>query len=205
MQSVLSQKEVPYFLTVLIALLGYTIQTASSEIMSRDMIEYSYSNKEYKGEKAVRFFISNLSNDKHYRNLKFSVLANSNDMEFKMGILLAKEPFSQSGTRIDERNLKDFFPNAVNFKIDNLLPGAKLQLIVLYKGKLGDNRPVLNLLNDPADSTGFSVEPDAPLLSESNLETYIAKNNLSIMLLLVLVWIVLIVFYASFLKKSQPS
>ncbi len=202
MHSVLSQKEVPYFLTVLIALLGYTVQTASSEIMSRHMIEYSYSNRAYKDQKAVRFFISNLSNDKHYRNLRLSVLANGNDMKFQMGILLAKEPFSQSETRIDESNERDFFHNAINFKINNLLPGAKFQLIVLYEGKIGDNRPVLNLLNDSADPTGFSVESDAPLLSESNLETYVAKNNLSIMLLLVLVWIILIVFYASFLKKT---
>ena len=196
-------KEIPFFLTLLFGILGYTVNMIADQIINSDIIEYKFSNQNYQKENALRFIISNLSTSKTYQNLNFSMIRSKQDtIQFKEGYLVPKEPFSESFTRLNPDNKRAFFSDNVNFKINNLLPGATFHLIVTYKNGSSFQRPLLNInINDPA-SDHFNTKTESPYILESNWQTSLAKNNLLILVALVVLWSVLIISYLKFISIS---
>lgn len=93
--------KIPYLLTVLFLLLGWSVSHIADRLLSAPIVEYHY-DEAIKGDvKTVEYTINNISYDKLYKNLRFSILSTPDTCIDKVEVfpvppmLLEKEPKKQ--------------------------------------------------------------------------------------------------------------
>lgn len=194
----LNVKQFPYLFTILVALIGWTVNHISNNILSSKVLEYdmSFSNKVSGIDKYKRYNnldlqlmkckLTNLSNDHLFENIHLSFVIDNNNEYDKMyfSTLVAIKPLFYKETEPDTIDGK-----ITHFDIEALHPRSSAIISIYYKSS---KQPCILL--EVHQKAKRNVDKPI-LLLEANYETRILKNENTIFFVLLIIWFILISLY----------
>jgi len=178
--SVFKLDKIPYLLTVLFLLLGWSVSHIADRLLSAPIVEYSYKESIHGDIDNVEYTINNISYDKLYKKIIFSILPsagtniNIDTVEVKPvpPMVLENEP--------------QFTNDCINIEIPEFHPGTSIKILFeLPKGS--------------KHNLHFSSDNTAIKLVKSCLMTLVVKHELTILLAMVALWLILIITYFAFI------
>lgn len=191
------RKEFPYLFTILIALIGWTINHISNRILDSKLIYYSsriylddYNDyiSEFKDStfKVMELSIKNLTTDKLYKDLFFTIKLpdSSENGEIKALIMKPTPPLLYKGYYEEK-----VFGRMTSVKIEGLHPQTSVKLLVYFKGEY---EPKIFLEYNKISKRNID---DPILFLKSGIRTKILENETTIFITLLIIWIILIGFY----------
>lgn len=199
----LQYKQFPYFFTILIALVAWTVDNISNEILNNRAVSYSleycksnyngyfkqYSGTEYK---VVRCRLKNLTNDYLFKNLQFKFSIPSTEFTYTLAFkrISAEHPLDYKLRT--ENIIKNSSKTSV--EIPGLHPKTSCIIEIFYTGK---KQPMFFLEYSNRSKIN---EKEAILLLKDGIRTFILDHKIQIYLWLLSIWTILIVWY---LKKIK--
>lgn len=189
-------KEVPYFATILFALLSYQLNNIVIRITESPTIEYKFEieNQQCKNDsvkREIKCIFNNVSKDNSFRNLTFIFLY---DLHVTTEIFNPKtiviSPSSMDGVKVDCAQNR-----VASLTIKHIQPGQQYEFLFTTIGKKGATKfPKIFLDTD-----------NTIRLLEHSLNTIIAKNYLGFNIALSLLWLILISIYFHYSSKILQS
>jgi len=174
-RDVLKTEKIPYLLTALFLMIGWSVNHSVTRLLSTPIIEYRIQeSKRENGERSVEATISNVSRDQLFTNTTFMLLMVD-------GKVLA-EPHVEliSMYAGPEPNFRDRF---VSILLPELHPGWGVRLTF----RTTSSKPPILTFSNKSDQ--------AILLTPKGLETFLVSNEMKIHVFLIFMWFVLIGFY----------
>lgn len=184
-------KELPYLVTILIGLAGWTVESISERLTDAKTISYNsyYSQevfdgdyKEYLGEnfKVFTIIIKNNTISELYKNIYLWCEINSNDPNevFYVKSIEGLHPIKFKG-KIDYKCSS----KGTDIEIPVLHPNSSARIKFYYKG---ETRPIHYLIceNNPNTNNAKPI-----LFREVGLQTFISDNYVGILFVLLFFWI----------------
>ena len=178
-------KELPYFLTLLFSLLGVSVKYLSDKIQSSSFIEYELKYCDTDSLKYYDCIIENVSADKTYRSLFFSIyIKDTINGSFTNAFIIPYPPVFQANFIVNGEQLGKAY---ANFIVTELIPGSKYKLRIGYTGEITPQ------FIFKAEQSGKNNPPY--YFKESSIITKIAKNEFGIIFSFIFLWFILIVIY----------
>jgi hypothetical protein len=201
------QKEVPYLLTILFVVLGYTIKTFSDRLYDYSFVEYQYITT--KTDDLGNYFayrITNATPDKVYDSLKFSIIISEHDsLQFNSGKIVPSPPlFIQRDLNISRKNEREMGNRYANFMLRFLIPGASYTIKIYYEGIMSHSPELLFRMSEMADAKLDFSDP-VIVLKKANWLTWLGKNQFTVLMILVVIWISTILIYLNYANKNQSN
>jgi hypothetical protein len=190
-------EKTPYFLTILFLALGWTITQVSTDLAKSPIIEYKSCKKNHTNETEHIFTITNISSEKLFTNLKFTLRPVDKTDAKCLGEpkMIIPPPTELKGTCQD---LGAIQPECVEGKygvyiLPQFQPGASIQLVMKT-----DKNTDINI---------YVWCNEAVRLAKLSFKTLIVKERLKIMMWLIAIWAILIIIYSSIIhyKKIKPQ
>lgn len=195
----LTRENFPYVFTLLIGVSGWTITEIADRLHSMNAIEYkvNYGQLIYKTDvdehkdlndrmfNTATFKLTNLSIENSHRKLNISIYIPEKENDSTMIRLKSKIGFSEL-LSIPGNYSEMMKARMVTYEIAVLPPATTYELKVLYDGRVKPE--IRNVLQDSKLSGTFK-------LIESNCYTYVMKNDIEILLVLFVIWLVIISVY----------
>jgi hypothetical protein len=182
--------KIPYLLTILIALSGWTLNHLVDRLLLSPIIEYSEHTDTC--PKQVSYTFRNLSRDKVFSDLTLHFLIR----EKREGEFVTDQckvlNIPPSYRRDEPVKTKDSF----SIGLPEFHPGW----LIIIQLTLSENvKPTLHF--STVKDGNQEIEP--VLLMEAGLETFLVKNEFQIMILLLGLWIILIIIYFIYLHRAK--
>lgn len=167
----------PYIVTILFGSLGWGLTHATDRVLNSPMIEYAIEPGSEASERNIRVTLENISHTEAFRSLEFALLAPSG-ATFKDGsaITVPTQPAWEGEIAARAETRSAIFP------VSQLHPGWRLELRAAL---IGPGTPRL-VLRQSGPSQAIRLVP-------ASLETWIARNELVLTLVMVGLWMILIV------------
>lgn len=176
---ILNQNQFPYLLTVLFVMIGWSLNRIITNLTEAPTIEYSCSIEEKKEGICYTYSLINLSKDNQFDSLMFDL--EPEDQVVVVGAeIITHAPAS---TRVIDRKFKN---NLAKFMIYKFQPGAVYDLVLITDKKVGLRLSFIS-------KTGIRLAP-------ASFKTWLVKNELEVIVALLLVWISFIFLYLKFLR-----
>ena len=196
-RQMLKSKEFPYLFTILVSLIGWTVNHISDQLLSSKILSYKQMfynarygglHSNYKGKEfnIMDCTITNLTYDYLFKNINLTVELSKgvNSDKIYMKSLQAVEPLV-----FKESSEDTVVAKKTHFIIEGLHPRTSAKLRVYYRGKC---KPKLLL---EYSSKGGRNTSKAILLMEAGIKTNILKYEIYIFSSLLIVWLILIGYY----------
>ncbi|MCG6186840.1 hypothetical protein [Maribellus maritimus] len=203
MGQMFTRKEFPYLFTILIALIGWTVNHISNRLLDSKIISYSSKtyNKTYSGRideykdslfEVIEFSIKNLTQEQLFRNIHFTIMFPDTIKNGELKILKMRpdSPLYFNVEPYEEKVTGKY----VSFKVDGLHPKTSIKLYVYF---FGEKKP--NIYLEYQDEP--SINKEQPILFlKSGIDTKILEYEIHIFTILLIIWIMLVGFYLFKLK-----
>lgn len=186
-------KEAPFLLIVLLSLITWTVNKLVSITIEHPIIEYNQSNGIEGDVRYVDYKISNLTPNKIFTDIKFTVCIPTKS---KGLILLKPKIIPYAPNTID---VTDWDTSGIcnEFIFLQLYPKSEFTLRSYYKGEL-DSRTFTFTFN--------VTEPDEPFyMLARNPRTFIVRYQTRIYICLLVVWFIVLTIYLINLKKHSDE
>jgi hypothetical protein len=174
----LNKKEIPYLITILVAIVGWSITHVADRVLKSPVVEYSTSVDTTSEPRTIKVTILNLSN-KAFVNLRFELQG--------QGVKACNVPMSFRPPAWASNSVPEEGTDGVGFVISQLQPNWKVTMCGEYRG--GGKDPLFVLKDGSPDQ---SIE-----LRQPDLATWILKHEAELMIVLaaigslgVVAWIV---------------
>lgn len=180
----------PVFLTLILGLLGYQVNTLTKAVLDAPSIEYKNTKKELTASNTFlyEFTIQNISSTKSFKDLTFNFMFDEmSTMKIFSPDIIVVVPSSLHNI---ELNSQDSL--IVEYKIQHLQPNQ------LYRLQFKTN----HTNNEKESPKIFLTTNDTVRLVSSSFSTWLVKNYVLVNLLLVSFWIVTIVIYIFKISKT---
>lgn len=190
-RDIIKIKKFPYLVTILFLSIGWGLTHIVDRILQSPIIEYKLTVKECsKDWKILSYLITNISRDKSFQGLKFSLVLEDSKKGRFLSIIGPKlyPPIWESKSG-EKPHLE---PEYVEFDVKELQPNSKVGVEIKLSG---DYYPDLR----------FSSENQTIILLKANCETFLVKNEFYIILGLIGFWFVLIVFYLYCIARNEKN
>lgn len=190
--NILKTEKFPYLLTILFALIGWSLTHSVDRLINSPIIEYKLKKEcSGNGRKLVSYEITNISRDRLFENIEFKLLCKRG---CKGKFLQAKLKLPPPMDISEEVEMDDDY---VKFSIPELHPDWKLLLTVEMSE---DFNPTLHF------SSKKSANDNKPIrLLRSSFETYLIKHELKIIIGLIVFWSLLIILYLVLIGGKNNS
>ncbi len=193
MKNIFQAQQVPYFLTLLIAIIGFQVNYLIDSIVNIPAVEYYFEKNVIKSDDGTEYYnlncmVTNLSRKTAFDSLSIS-LRYKNDYEFTHVELIPVPPASRSGLKeslIDKKYAK--------YTIVKLQPGSVYELNATVKARK-EGSFIFPLL--------YLATEDTLKMKKRSFSTWISKNQLFINFIIILFWIVIVVIYFKILNKTK--
>lgn len=179
-------EKTPYLLTILFLALGWTITQVSTDLAKSPIIEYQSCKKIHTNETEHIFTITNISSEKLFTNLKFTLRPADKSDAKCLGKPYMKIP-PPTELKDTSQDLGAPEPGCVNGKsavyiLPQFHPGASIKLV---------------MKTDKNDDINIYVWcKEAVRLVELSFKTLIVKERLKIMMWSIAIWAILIIIYS---------
>lgn len=198
------RREVPFILTILFGVLGFTLRTFSDRLSSYSFVEYSYSSGTDDRGTFIGYEILNATNDKVYKNLLFSILAvESDSLNFRSGKIIAQPPLNVDNIDLDRSNSDILGDDYANFSLEYLMPQTKYFVKIYYEGRLSNAPGLLFKVSEMAKANVDLTNP-VIVLKSANIFTWLARRQFEVLTALILLWTISIVVYIK-LSNHEPT
>jgi hypothetical protein len=176
--SILTQEKIPYFLTILFAILGWNLTHLVNRLEASPVIEYSY--KYNINSHDILYTVRNISINTNFKDISFYII-----LDDKKPGRCDGEPsfYIYPPLHLGSPGLK---PKCVDglyscFHMNDFQPKSKVQLL---------------LKTNAESSSTLRITCDDPVyLIESSVQTFLLNNEQSLLLALIIVWCVCIVAF----------
>ncbi len=181
----LTTEKTPYLLTILFLALGWTITQISTDLAKSPIIEYQSCKKNHPSETEHTFTITNISSEKLFTNLKFTLRPVDTTAKcLGEPEMIIPPPTELKGTSSDDSATQ---PECVDDKYAEYIlpqfhPGASIQLVMKT-----DKNSDINIY--------VWCKEAVRLVELSFFKTTIVKERLEIMIWSIAIWAILIIIY----------
>ena len=177
----LGSKDAPYLVTILVACLGWSITHLAGRVLDAPTVEYRTNTSSAKGPYVFTVHVTNLSK-KAFFKLEFEIQA-PDIAPCETPLALAPPAWSTGRAPVKGTN-------GVVYFLDQLQPGWEVEICSVHKSNI---TPIFVLKNAPEQALEL-VQP--------SLRTFIARNEVCLLLALV---IALLVAFVTWLWPSGRS
>lgn len=184
-REILRAKELPYILTILFALVGWTFSQISGILTKYSTIEYRF--EDHKEHHYFSYRLTNLSRDKSFKDLNIHVELDTTDYdlcELDSGQILAISPAPRDGFRKNNDKVK----NHINFTLKRMYPQTEY-ILVAYYTRHGNEKEVMPFFSYTNDDN------ETLILKKASVFTFLVKNELWVYTGLFIFLLILIFLY----------
>jgi hypothetical protein len=196
--SILGSEKMPYLLTLLFALAGWTVVHIVDRLSQSPIIEYSVCESRNDGHTVYELTIINISQRTLFKNLRFDwMMKDSAKAKFIDGksFLFSFPPMLGDYT-------PQTLPRQVSFTLLDFQPHGKVSLRTETSGATECDLYVSFVSSE--DNPNDIVAADGPLmLLRASPTTFILKYEFSILIISLVVWSVCIVLYFVNIRKRN--
>ena len=187
MKQYLRLESLPYFLTMLLVLVGWSFSRVVDAVYESPTLEYNVQEKEWTGDTMLmQIVLRNISRDRLFKDAVVKVsYPDGKDGNLEFLSLIAVPPAARDS--IDHANDD---PDFIDYKLPQIQPGSTYRLLLAYAG-------------DEPDITFSS--PEAVRFKEASLETALVRYELTVNLSLIFLWLVIILIYVWRVKPEAQS
>jgi hypothetical protein len=185
LSTILRSEKIPYLLTILFALLSWSLTHIVSRTIEAPTMEYTIKEKLSEKGIEVTYTVSNISRNKLFENINFHLILKSGSI-LNSPIISMQKPMDVKD--VDKPTSGN---NYINWTIPELHPGWEFK-IWMRISKDGDH------------ALHFNTDSNKPIrLIESSFETFLLRNEFRIIKYMILSWLILIVIYISINTKLK--
>ena len=185
--NILTLEKIPYLLTMLFALIGWTLTHIADRLLQSPIIEYRVEEQQDNNDRTVSLTLTNISKDKLFKDVQFDWLI----QDINKGKFIRDSSYLTEFPPMTLQTTEETEEDHVRFTIKEFHPSWKLQLTSKV---LGSALPTLHF------STMSNIQEKNPtvepiFLIDASFETFLVKNELEILFYLLLLWFLLIMAY----------
>lgn len=173
-----------YFITVIVAAIGWLVTYYVDRVTSSPTIEYAISETATVGLRSVTYRLTNVSRTHRFDDVAVDFLPRRHSPISGFDIVPV-EPTSEG------QNDAEWGPDRAQFTIERLMPGGAIDLIVRVRGP---NRPKMFIRS----STPIRLTP-------ATFETFLVKNEMNVIGGLLVFWLLALPFVISLLLNYESK
>jgi hypothetical protein len=179
----------PYLLTLLFVLLGWGLTHTVDRLLDSPLIEYTVKQEAKEGSVNIEYQITNITRDKLFKGLSFLVMLPDTPKARIVKASWAVLP----PIRLDP-SAKEPDTNAMRaiYYVPQFHPNCSIRLQVLISGSVV---PPLR----------FSSSDTAVMLIHSSLQTFLVRNEICILVILMATWSIAILAYGIYLGRAVTT
>ena len=182
----LERERVPFLLTLLLAVLGWSVTYMVDQLGSSPVIRYT--KKTDPSQNTITYNIKNISRSTLFKKVRFYVVLKGEGKSLGDPLIRIYPPLYLG----EERVQPEWKPgNYAEFQIAAFQPGCEMDMIVKTE--------------KPADSTIHVTCDEAVLLIENSLRTLLLEHEMKILGGLIALWVLGIAAYLIRINSKTPS
>jgi len=182
----LKEDNLPLVFALMLGFIIWGLEHIVEESLKTPVIEYSVSKKIKKDTVQLIYEFSNLSRDKKYNNLKILYL-------------LDRDQRIYTGSYVpDKLAMED--QNDVPFYIDTTQNEGVFNISTIQP--LASFKIILNIRNDVLPEIRYSTG-ETIILKEYSFDVFLVKNEFTVIIILIAIFIVSLIFYAIKFKPNE--
>jgi len=185
---ILKSENMPFFITAIIAILGWSLTHIVDRLIKSPIIEYKIIERiEGKQIKSVYQF-TNITRDRLFKNIEFQLLL---DNPSTGNFFIEDECFLQIPPPLNIKGKEKKGLSYFNFRVDALHPNCSIRAVVKISG---DNKPTVHFIT--YENKDNKTQPI--MLVSNSFDTYLIKNELELIKYLILIWLFILFCYFSY-------